>query len=144
MALCKDCQKDKSCGIKIKSCTLNEVGLHQSFNDKPAIVYSSGRKEWQHDGEYHRTNGPAIKDPSEQTKEWWISGELHREDGPAYIFKKDFCYFLDGYEIEFENWEKEVKRRKKKRELSIKQNEAMKKWILAIMIGGIILGIVLK
>lgn len=44
----------------IKSCTKNFEGYYHSFNDKPAIEYENGAKEWYHRGKLHRENGPAI------------------------------------------------------------------------------------
>lgn len=133
---------EKRDGVKIKYCTVNKDKEHQSYNDKPAVVYSSGRKEWHHNGQLHRRHGPAIKDPVGQTTEWLIKGDMHREEGPAYIFKGELFYFLDGYEFDdVEEWAREVKKRKDKKKLKDKQDKTMKKWILIILVGGIIVGV---
>lgn len=47
------------------------------------IVQSvGGYKAWITDGEYHRTDGPAIT-WGDGSSMWLINGKLHRLDGPA-------------------------------------------------------------
>ena len=41
--------------------TRNDKGQPHSFDDKPAIVYDDGRKEWYRNGKKHRDNDlPAV------------------------------------------------------------------------------------
>ena len=43
----------------------------------------NGHRVWRNkDGQYHRTDGPAIE-CVDGTKYWCINGQLHRTDGPA-------------------------------------------------------------
>ena len=47
------------------------------------------------DGQYHRTNGPAVIWP-DGLQAWYRNGLLHREDGPA-LANVHVCYwYLDG------------------------------------------------
>ena len=41
-----------------------------------------GTKRWYLNGEYHRTDGPAIE-YSNGDKRWYLNGLQHRTDGPA-------------------------------------------------------------
>ena len=50
--------------------------------DGPAIVFSSGSREWYLNGHLHRTDGPAV-DYVDGTRMWYLNGHLHRTDGPA-------------------------------------------------------------
>ena len=59
----------------------NENGEYHR-TDGPAIERSDGTKEWWINGERHRTDGPAIE-YSDGTKFWFLNGERHRTDGPA-------------------------------------------------------------
>jgi len=141
--LCDFCQMEKRDGVQIKSCTVNESGRHHSYNDKPAVVYGSGRKEWQFDGEFHRKHGPAVKDPRGKTTEWIINGDMHREDGPAYIFNGEFYYFLDGYEYDSEEeWKKEVDQRKEGRKLRAEQDASTKRWMLVALAVVVVVGVI--
>ena len=45
-------------------------------------IYPDGSKIWYLDGQYHKTDGPAIEYP-DGTQLWYLNGKLHREDGPA-------------------------------------------------------------
>lgn len=60
---------------------INTLPYHRS-NDKPALVYANGRKEWWCYGVRHRDNEPAVIN-EDGTKEWWFHGRLHRINGPA-------------------------------------------------------------
>ena len=51
-----------------------EDKLHRE-NDKPAVVYSDGKKFWYYNGRTHRENGkPAVIFPNGR-KEYWYHGE---------------------------------------------------------------------
>ena len=57
-----------------------------------------GRKAWYQNGQYHRTNGPAIE-WDDGTKEWHQNDQLHRLDGPAVECSTGTKYwFIDGSE----------------------------------------------
>ena len=46
-------------------------------------IDKSGHKVWRNlEGQYHRTDGPAIEF-LDGTKYWYVNGKLHRLDGPA-------------------------------------------------------------
>lgn len=65
------------------------------------------------DGEYHRTDGPAIEHVN-GTKFWWINGEKHREDGPTieyangtkYWHKNNKLHRVDGPAVEYSDGDK--------------------------------------
>jgi hypothetical protein len=78
--------------IKRRSYTFNNINriyykidnkIHRD-NDKPAIEWSDGKKEWYQNDERHRDNDkPAIEFAS-GTKFWYQNGKLHRDnDKPA-------------------------------------------------------------
>jgi hypothetical protein len=57
--------------------------LHRD-NDKPAIEWSNGRKEWLQNGKLHRDDDRPASEYASGSKEWWQNGELHRDnDKPA-------------------------------------------------------------
>jgi len=70
--------------------------LHRD-NDKPAVEWASGTKEWFVNEKRHRDNDkPAIEWVSGD-KEWWVNGQLHRDnDKPA-------VEWADGYKAWWEN-----------------------------------------
>ena len=53
-------------------------------NDKPAVEWSDGSKYWYQNGKCHRDNDkPAVEYPNGR-KEWWQNDKLHRDnDKPA-------------------------------------------------------------
>jgi len=62
--------------------TLNDKGELHSFNDKSAIEYKSGTKEWYKEGKHHRVDGPAVEFGNGY-KAWYKEDKRHRIDGPA-------------------------------------------------------------
>ena len=72
---------------RYKKLHLNSDGeFHRT--DGPAIEYEDGSKDWYLNGKLHRTDGPAIEYSNGSTY-WYLNGRLHRTDGPA-------CEYLDG------------------------------------------------
>lgn len=73
-------------------------GLLHSFNDEPAIIYDTGRKEWYKQGALHRDDDkPAIVN-SDGSQYWYKNGKYHRDnDKPAitYCFGET-RWFKDG------------------------------------------------
>lgn len=63
-------------------------------------VLTNGTMIWSdHDGRYHRENGPAIIEPN-GVKEYYIHGKKHRLDGPAYIGRFGaFRWFVNNIEV---------------------------------------------
>ena len=60
------------------------------------IVDDDGDKEWQLNGKYHRTDGPAVE-LANGTKYWWLNGKQHRTDGPAVEYGNgDKIWYLNG------------------------------------------------
>ena len=59
--------------------------LHRD-DDKPAVIYPTGKQEWWQNGKLSRPedNGPAII-WSDGAKEWWYEDQKHRVRGPAFI-----------------------------------------------------------
>lgn len=57
--------------------------LHRQ--DGPARIHPDGRQEWWQHGQRHRTDGPATVNP-DGSQLWWRHGQLHREDGPAIMY----------------------------------------------------------
>jgi len=74
-----------------------------------------GNKYWYLNGEYHRTDGPAIEFKHGE-KHWFLNGKQHRTDGPAIEYNNGTKYwYINGNELS----EKEYLQitRKKKLEL---------------------------
>jgi len=83
--------------------TVNDEGERHSFNDKPAVEWDDGDKEWYKEGELHRLDGPAM-DCSNGDEAWYKEGLYHRLDGPAVTW-------CDGAkEWDTKEWYKEDKR----------------------------------
>ena len=74
------------------------------------IIDIVGNKRWYKEGEFHRTDGPAIECVNGD-KFWYKEGNLHREGGPAIEYtdgRKDWCkegklHRTDGPAIEYIN-----------------------------------------
>ncbi len=60
------------------------------------VEYADGTKEWFLNGEYHRTDGPAIEYPN-GIKWWYLNGERHRTDGPAIEYPDGRRYWYLNY-----------------------------------------------
>ena len=60
----------------------DEKGYFHRDNDKPAVEFVSGGREWYLHGRRHRENGPAVLTTTGH-KYWFIDGHFHRKDGPA-------------------------------------------------------------
>lgn len=63
-------------------------GKLHSFDDRPAMIFSSGEMHWYKHGKLHRDGGrPSVVNPSWMIA-WHVNGELHRgDDLPAIIFQ---------------------------------------------------------
>lgn len=59
-------------------------------------------------GEYHRTDGPALEYRRTGRREWFLNGERHRTDGPAVIDPRHNLesYWVHGKELSKEEFEK--------------------------------------
>jgi hypothetical protein len=70
-------------------------GLHTSMD---------GTKEWYLNGQYHRTDGPAIEF-ADGAKWWYLNGRRHRTDGPA-TEEADGSkeWFLNDQYYSFDQW----------------------------------------
>jgi len=67
-------------------------------NDKPAVEYSNGSKEWYKENKLHRENDlPAFEDPN-GIKRWYKEGKRHREnDLPAFEDSSGTkCWYKEG------------------------------------------------
>lgn len=106
--------------------------LHRE--DGPAVEYHGGDKFWWQNGNLHREDGPAIEWMNGD-KSWWINDERHREDGPAiewadggkWWYKNNLIHredgpaiddrfktwFLNGLSMSEEEFNAEIKKRKK-------------------------------
>ena len=56
---------------------LNWKGHHRE--DGPAIIWTSGTKQWLINGQHHRLDGPAVEYNDERVDEWWIDGIQYGE-----------------------------------------------------------------
>jgi hypothetical protein len=67
-------------------------------------INADGTKQWYLNGQYHRTDGPAIEYAS-GSKEWYLNDRLHRTDGPA-IERADGSkeWFLNNRYYTFDQW----------------------------------------
>ena len=67
--------------------------------DGPAIEYKNGSRYWYLNNERHRTDGPAVE-YYKGYKEWWVNGLRHRTDGPAIEYADgNKRWFLNGQEF---------------------------------------------
>ena len=63
---------------------MNSIGQYHRENDKPAIEYWNGTKEWYREGQRHRENDKPAIEWSDGTKMWYYKGQRHRDnDKPA-------------------------------------------------------------
>jgi len=65
----------------------NKNRRYHRDNDQPAVIYSSGTKEWYRNGQRHRDNDKPAVIYSSGSKEWYQNNQLHRDnDQPAVIY----------------------------------------------------------
>jgi hypothetical protein len=65
---------------------------------------ADGHRAWKLNGEYHRTDGPAVEFV-DGTLNWAFHGKFHRTDGPALIHADGSQkWFLNGRSYEFDEW----------------------------------------
>jgi hypothetical protein len=78
--------------IKRRSYVIKRINLIDYYidnkshrdNDKPAIEYANGSKEWYQHGKLHRDNDQPAVERSDGSKYWYQNGKLHRDnDKPA-------------------------------------------------------------
>jgi hypothetical protein len=70
--------------------------------DKPAVIFTNGRKEWYKHGKLHRKGAPAVLD--KHGEEWFHNGKRHRKGLPAittkigdkYYYHKNQLHRLSG------------------------------------------------
>jgi hypothetical protein len=82
--------------------------------DGPAVEYTSGDKFYYQNGQQHRTDGPAIE-RADGGKFWYLNGQSHRIDGPAmecangdkYWYQNGNRHRTDGPASEYANGTKE-------------------------------------
>jgi hypothetical protein len=75
-----------------------EHAIHRD-NDKPAIKWSNGDKQWYQNGKLHRDNDKAASIRSNGTKAWYHNGKLHRvgNDKPTIIYANgDLEWYKEG------------------------------------------------
>ena len=81
---------------------LNKQELLHSPNDKPAVIWLNGSKEWYKYGQRHRDNDkPAIIFPSGK-KQWWVNGELQPSKHFTCFYIKDDKRYKQFFETECE------------------------------------------
>ena len=62
-----------------------------------------GNKYWVLNGEYHRTDGPAVE-YSDVSKIWFLNGKRHRTDGPAVEYANGYkWWYLNDKEVAMED-----------------------------------------
>jgi hypothetical protein len=65
---------------------------------------SEGTKFWCLDGNYHRTDGPAIE-YADGDMFWLVRDRFHRTDGPAIEWANGGKnWYLNGEELTFDEW----------------------------------------
>jgi len=68
-----------------------------------------GTKEWWLNGQFHRTDGPAIEG-ADGTKGWYLNDQLHRTDGPAIEGANGTKqWWLNGQQCTLNQYMKELK-----------------------------------
>ena len=76
--------------------------------DGPAVEYPNGSKFWYQNDQLHRTDGPAIE--STGVKEWYQNGQLHRTDGPAVAYANGVKrWYINGEELTEADFNQRVK-----------------------------------
>ena len=67
-------------------------------NDKPAIEWVYGGKEWYVNGKLHRENDKPAFEGANGNKSWYVNGKLHREnDKPALEYANgDKSWYVNG------------------------------------------------
>jgi hypothetical protein len=68
----------------------------------PAIKQPDGTEIYQQHGKRHRLDGPAFIGPMKNEKhhkEWWVKGKLHRLDGPATEVYGRNSWFVNGKQM---------------------------------------------
>ena len=100
----------------LKATYLNEDNVvFHSHDDKPAVYYTSGAREWYKEGVLHRDNDLPALIYKDKTRIWYQNGEVSRINGPAIIWYnnkvlKTYCYkgkLLNPYKFNIEYPEKE-------------------------------------
>ena len=71
--------------------------LHRE-NDKPAVEYSDGTKEWYRKGQLHRENDNPAIEWADGTKMWYRKGKRHRENDKPAVERVDGTkdWYLNG------------------------------------------------
>jgi hypothetical protein len=86
----------------------NYTGRNIHREDGPAIIWTSGTKEWRVNGKRHRKDGPAVE-YFNGSKVWYQNGKLHRVDGPAVEYFNGFgVWYLKGKHYNFEDFLKQL------------------------------------
>ena len=79
------------------------------LNEQPILeINAYGDKHWRLNGEYHRTDGPAVE-RTNGIKAWFLNGEYHRTDGPAVEDADGYkAWYLNGIEYSLEDYCKKL------------------------------------
>jgi len=94
--------------------TLNDKGELHSFNDKPAVEWNDGDKEWYKEGKLHRTDRPAVMF-DKICESWFKKGFRHRLDGPAIKWVHgNEDYYIEDIRYTKKEFEKKVNELKMK------------------------------
>lgn len=63
-------------------------------DDKPAVEFDSGSKEWWFNNKLHRDNDKPARQLCTGIKEWYVNGEPYRDNGkPCYEYPAGAFYF---------------------------------------------------
>lgn len=55
-------------------CYTNSAGLrHRKYG--PALIWADGTQFWLQNDILHRTDGPAVISPNDNSHEWWVHGQ---------------------------------------------------------------------
>lgn len=75
--------------ITNNTCEWLAVGMSELHrdDDRPAVIFSSGTKEWWICGWLSRNDDKPAVIHSDGTKEWWVKGKRHRNNKqPAIVY----------------------------------------------------------
>ncbi len=85
----------------------NKEGQFHRTNG-PAIEWREGGKEWFQNGVRHRVDGPACEYLN-GSKSWWKDGLLHRTNGPAVENLRGYKeWYIEGIQYSEEGFNKKI------------------------------------
>jgi len=71
-------------------------GLHHRDGDKPAVIGGDGHMEWYKHGKRHRDNDKPAVIWANGSEEYWRYGKIHRDNGPALKYENSLWHYKNG------------------------------------------------